>query len=105
MHEPARKPSKIEPAAPCVAKVSDGDKPELIGSALLLRLAILVLSSAVAVAFELAAGYSGQIVTLTLLAMMISIPAVLFAPFAYSFRSKDRMDIDALANIVGKAMM
>jgi polysaccharide biosynthesis protein len=29
---------------------------------------------------------------------------MLFAPFDYSFRGRDRMDIDAFANIVGKAM-
>jgi O-antigen/teichoic acid export membrane protein len=80
------------------------DEPELIGSALLIRLATIVCSSAIAVAIALALGYSGQIVALTLLAMMAAVPAALFAPFDYSFRGKDRMDIDAFANIVGKAV-
>lgn len=80
------------------------DEPELIGSALLLRLATIVFSSMAAVAIALAMGYSGEIVTLTLLAMMAGIPVALFVPLACSFRSRDQMEIDALANSVGKAM-
>jgi O-antigen/teichoic acid export membrane protein len=80
------------------------DEPELIGSALLLRLATIVFSSMVAVVIALAMGYSGEIVTLTLLAMMAGIPAAVFATLACSFRSRDRMEIDAIANSVGKAM-
>ena len=80
------------------------DEPALIGSALLIRLAAVVLLSAVGVAIALPLGYSGQIVVLALLAMMSGIPATLFAPFACSFRSRDRMDVDAFVNIVGKAM-
>jgi len=80
------------------------DEPELIGSALLLRLATIVFSSMLAVGIALAMGYGGEIVTLTLLAMMAGIPSGLFATLACSFRSRDRMDIDALANSVGKAM-
>jgi O-antigen/teichoic acid export membrane protein len=80
------------------------DEPELIGSALLIRLATTVFSSAIAVAIALALGYNEQIVALTLLAVMAAVPSTLFAPFACSFRGKDRMDIDAFANILGKAM-
>ena len=80
------------------------DEPELIGSALLIRLATIVFSSAIAVAIALALGYNGQIVALTLLAMMAAVPVTLFVPFDCSFRGRDRMDIDAFANIVGKAM-
>jgi O-antigen/teichoic acid export membrane protein len=80
------------------------DEPELIGSALVIRLAAIVFSSAIAVAIALALGYSSQIVALTLLTMAAAVPATLFGPFDCSFRGKDRMDIDALANIVGKAM-
>jgi O-antigen/teichoic acid export membrane protein len=80
------------------------DEPELIGSALLIRLATIVFSSAIAVAIALALGYNGQIVELTLLTMMAAVPATVFAPFDFSFRSRDRMDIDAFVNIVGKAM-
>jgi O-antigen/teichoic acid export membrane protein len=81
------------------------DEPELIGSALLIRLATTVFSSAIAVAVALALGYNGQIVELTLLAMMASVPGLLYVPFGCSFRGKDRMDIDAFANIVGKAIV
>jgi O-antigen/teichoic acid export membrane protein len=80
------------------------DEPELIGSALLVRLATTVFSSAIAVAIALALGYNGQIVELTLLAVMAAVPATIYGPFACSFRGKDRMDIDAFANIVSKAM-
>ncbi len=80
------------------------DEPELIGSALLIRLATIVFSSVTAVSVALALGYNSQIVALTLLAVIAAVPATMYAPFGYSFRGKDRMDIDAFANIVGKAM-
>jgi hypothetical protein len=68
-------------------------------------LAVLVLSSAIAIAIALALGYNLHIVTLTLLAMMAAIPATMFAPFDYSFRGKDRMDLDVFGTIVGKAVI
>jgi len=80
------------------------DEPELIGSALLLRLATTVFSSAVAIVIALALGYNGQIAELTLLAMIVGVPYTLFGLFDCSFRGRDRMDIGALANIVGKAV-
>lgn len=80
------------------------DEPELIGSALVFRLATIVGSAAIAVAIAQARGYSGQIVALTLLAMAATVPTTLFVPFDCSFRGKDRMDLDVLATIVGKAM-
>jgi len=49
-------------------------------------------------------GYSGQIVVLSLLAMISGIPATLLAPLSCSFRSRDRMDVDAFINIIGKTM-
>jgi len=79
------------------------DQPELIGSALLFRLAAMVSSSAIAVVIALALGYSDKVITLTLVALMAWVPLTLYAPLSCSFRSKDRMDIDALAGIVGKA--
>lgn len=80
------------------------DEPELIGSALLVRLAAVVLVSAMGVAIALPLGYSGQMVVLTLLAIICGIPATLFAPFGCAFRSRDRMDVDAFVGIVGKAV-
>jgi O-antigen/teichoic acid export membrane protein len=80
------------------------DEPELIGSALLIRLPTIVFSSAIAVAIAVALGYGGEIIALTLLAIMAAVPATLFVPFDCSFRGKDRMDIDAFANTVGKAI-
>jgi O-antigen/teichoic acid export membrane protein len=81
------------------------DEPELLGSALLIRLATTVFSSVIAVAVALALGYDGQIVVLTLLAMVVAVPSTLLAPFACSFRGRDRMDIEAFANIVGKTTL
>jgi len=80
------------------------DEPELIGSALLMRLATIVVSSMIAVGIALAMGYSGEIVGFTLLAVVAGIPATLFGPLGCSFRGRDRMDIDAFANSVGKAV-
>jgi O-antigen/teichoic acid export membrane protein len=79
------------------------DQPELIGSALLFRLAAMVFSSAIAVVIALALGYSDQVVALTLVAVMGWVPLTLYAPLGCSFRSKDRMDIDAYVGIFGKA--
>jgi len=58
----------------------------------------------VGVAAAVPLGYGGQIVVLTLLCMMCGIPSTLFTPLACSFRSRDRMDVDALVNIIGKAI-
>jgi O-antigen/teichoic acid export membrane protein len=80
------------------------DEPALIGSAVLLRVAAVVLLCAAGVAIALPLGYSGQIVVLVLLTMMSGIPSTLLVPFACSFRSRDRMDVDAFVNIIGKAM-
>jgi O-antigen/teichoic acid export membrane protein len=80
------------------------DEPELIGSALLVRLATTILSCAIAVAIALAFG-SGQIVTLTLVAMAAAVPVTIFAPFDYCFRGKDRMELDVCATIAGKAVI
>jgi O-antigen/teichoic acid export membrane protein len=80
------------------------DEPELIGSALLMRLAAIVVSSMIAVAIALAMGYSGEIVWFTLLAVVAGIPGTLSVPLGCSFRGRDRMDIDAFATSVGKAI-
>ena len=78
------------------------DEPALIGSALVTRLAAVVLLSALGVAIAQPLGYSGQIVVLALLSMVSGIPATLLAPFGCSFRSRDRMDVDAFVGIIGK---
>jgi O-antigen/teichoic acid export membrane protein len=80
------------------------DESELIGSALVVRLATLVFSSVIAVAITLALGYGGEVAVLTVLALIAAIPSTLLGPVACSFRARNRMDIDATANIVGKAL-
>lgn len=79
------------------------DEAGIIGSAILFRLATTVAASAVAVAVAMALGYSREIIELTLLAVIVGIPATIYAPFGFKFRGKDRMDIDAFANIGNKA--
>src|SRR5262249_37975052 len=51
------------------------DEPELIGSALVIRLTTIIFSSAIAVAIAFALGYKTQIVALTLLTMVTAVPA------------------------------
>jgi O-antigen/teichoic acid export membrane protein len=80
------------------------DEPELIGSALVFRLATTVFSSVVAVVIALTLGYKGQVVELTLLAIAAAIPSTtLFVPFDCCFRARDRMDVDASATVTSKA--
>ncbi len=81
------------------------DEPELIGTALLMRLGLILCSAAVAGATAVIMGYSEQIVTLAVLSVVVGIPATLYAPLGFKFRGKDRMDADAFANIAGKAVM
>jgi O-antigen/teichoic acid export membrane protein len=80
------------------------DEPELIGGAFGVRLSTIFLSTVAAVVIALALGYNAEIVSLTLLAMAVGLPASLYVPFDCSFRGKDRMDISVLANLVGKAV-
>ncbi|HET6389430.1 oligosaccharide flippase family protein [Hyphomicrobium sp.] len=80
------------------------DEPELVGAALSFRLVTMVIGCAVAVAIAWALGYSDQVVMLTLLTMVVGLPAALYAPLGFLFRGKDRMDFDAFANIAGKAL-
>jgi len=80
------------------------DEPELIGSALAMRLAAIAVSSVIAVVIALAMGYSREVVWFTLLAVVAGMPALLSVPFGCSFRGRDRMDLDAFATSVGKAV-
>lgn len=80
------------------------DEAAVIGSALAIRLAAAVLISSVFAAVAMPLGYSGQIVVLTLLAIISGIPGTSFAPFSCALRSRDRMDVDVFVGIVGKAM-
>lgn len=81
------------------------DEPELIGSALLLRLATTICASVIAVATAFVMGYDKHIVWLALLTVLVSLPVTLYAPFGYAFRGKDRMDIDVYATIASKLVL
>lgn len=80
------------------------DESELLGSALVIRLATVFLSSVVAAAAALILGYGNHVVLLTMWAMMAGVPGTLLGPIACSFRARNRMDLDASANIIGKAI-
>lgn len=81
------------------------DEAELIGSAILFRLVACLLSSVVAVPVALSLGYGSEIAMLTLLAVVVGVPGTLLGPFSCSFRARDRMDLDVLVNVLGKAVI
>lgn len=81
------------------------DESVLIGSALLFRLATTACACALAVTLVFVLGYDKYIVALTLLAIVVALPAILYEPLGFTFRGKDRMDIDALSNIFGKTAL
>jgi O-antigen/teichoic acid export membrane protein len=78
-------------------------EPDWFGSVIVFRLGAYALCTAVAVTIAFALGYNEQTVTLTFWTMVAWIPLTLYVPFSCWFRSKDRMDVDSLASIVGKA--
>lgn len=81
------------------------DESELIGSALLVRLTATLAACGIAVATAFAMGYDQHIVLLALLAVVVMLPATIYAPFGYTLRGKDRMDIDVYATIAGKLVL
>ena len=81
------------------------DEAELIGSAIVFRLIAVPLSSLAAVTVAFSLGYGSQIAMMTLLAVVVGLPGTLFGPFSCSFRAKNRMDLDVLVNVLGKAVM
>jgi O-antigen/teichoic acid export membrane protein len=80
------------------------DEAEFIGSALLIGVVGSVCAAAMAVAIALAAGYDERIVLLAPLAVIVALPTSLGQRFCSLFRGKDRMDLDVIVGIVGKAL-
>lgn len=81
------------------------DESELIGSAWLVRLTATLAACGIAVATAFAMGYDWHIVLLTLLAVVVLLPATIYSPFGYTLRGKDRMDIDVYATIAGRLVL
>ncbi|MGA2999402.1 oligosaccharide flippase family protein [Bradyrhizobium sp.] len=80
------------------------DRPELIGSALLIRTVAIICGSLIAALIAAILGYDNRIVFLAFLAVIVALPITLYAPFAFVFRGMDRMDIDASVNVLGKVL-
>jgi O-antigen/teichoic acid export membrane protein len=78
------------------------DEPELIGSALVIRLVSTACATALAGAAALGLGYDERVVTLTLLAMLVAFPNIVSVPYSLTFRAKNQMGVDASAGVVGK---
>lgn len=79
------------------------DEPALIGGALLIRLASTSCATVLAGVVAFGLGYDERVVMLTLMAMIVGFPTVVSVPYSLTFRAKNRMEIDALAGVVGKA--
>lgn len=81
------------------------DQAELIGSALLMRTLGTGVATILAALIAYAFGYDRTIVSLAPLVVLVGFPASLYQPFNCIFRGNDRMDVDAIVGIVGKAMV
>ena len=79
------------------------DEPKFIGGALAFRTLTTALTTVGVISIVYALGYKGELVGLLFVALLVGVPASMFVPFASSFRSRDRMDLDAMSNNVGKA--
>jgi O-antigen/teichoic acid export membrane protein len=50
-------------------------------------------------------GYDQHITLLALLAVVVMLPVTIYAPFGYTLRGKDRMDVDVYATIAGRLVL
>jgi O-antigen/teichoic acid export membrane protein len=80
----------------------DGDR--LLGGALVFRLLAAVLAAAATPFLIKLIGYDVRVESLALLAVMCGLPLALAQTYAYMFRGRDRMDLDAALTIVSKAV-
>jgi O-antigen/teichoic acid export membrane protein len=81
------------------------DEASLIGSAMLIRTLGTGVAAGVAASVGWLAGYSDAVVWLAALAVVTSLPSALTQPFAYVFRGRDRMDLDAFVGIAAKIVL
>jgi O-antigen/teichoic acid export membrane protein len=80
------------------------DEAEFMGSALLIGAVGSACAAVLAIAIALGAGYDKRIVLLAPLAVVVALPSSLCQRFCSLFRGKDRMDLDVIVGIVGKAL-
>jgi len=80
------------------------DRPALIGSAILIRIIAITFGALIAALVALILRYDNRIVLLAFLAVIVGLPATLYAPFGCVFRGMDRMDIDGSVNVIWKAL-
>jgi PST family polysaccharide transporter len=78
---------------------------ELMGSALALRVIAAVVSTGFAVGITWLLGYDGHTRSLTAIMMAAWLPMLLAQGFSIVFRGRERMDLDAIVNVVLKMLM
>jgi O-antigen/teichoic acid export membrane protein len=76
----------------------------LLGSSLAFRLAGAAAAVVVTAAAAWTIGYPPRIQWLAGLMVVCTLPLALSQPFGYLFRGRDRMDLDAMVTVVGKAL-
>jgi O-antigen/teichoic acid export membrane protein len=81
------------------------DRGDLLGGALVLRVAVAFVAALITAALVKVAGYDGRTEFLTLLAVVCGLPLALSQAYGYVFRGSDRMDLDAAVNITGKVLI
>lgn len=76
----------------------------LLGGALAFRAGVGIAASLVAAVLIWLAGYDGRMQGLALLVVLCGLPLIVATGFTYVFRGRERMDLDALVNVLGKAV-
>lgn len=80
------------------------DCGQLLGGALVYRIAVALMAALVTAALVKVVGYDGRTEFLIVLAVVCGLPLALSQAYGYVFRGRDRMDLDAAVNITGKAL-
>lgn len=78
---------------------------ELAGTVLVLRTATAVLVCALSVVVTWALGYPPRMRALTALNIAASMPMLILTSFAWAFRGRERMDLEAITNVVLKVLV
>ena len=80
------------------------DEPEFIGATLILRVIGNLAAGAVGIVAALVLGYDKATIQLIALVAVVGFPISLATLFGLWFRGKDRVDLDVLIGLVGKAL-
>lgn len=81
------------------------DEPTFVSSAIVFRIVSLSATVLVAAAIALIAGRDDPFLLLVPLAILVMFPGNITQPIGYLFRGKDRMDLDALVLVLGRALV